>query len=361
MDPNRRSPTLTLSGIAWATVLFSLAVSLRADESRTFRIYQENWQQAEAAYATGDYARAAGHYQRVSEVLPFEPTTRFQLACCYARLGNSDQAFSTLQEAVRFGWEDVPRLERAIELKELRRKPEFARLLKEAAACRDETLIVHADKRVDPRKPAPLLVVLHGLGGFRGDLPYWEPAADELGCVVVAPRAVTKAAPMMYGWHRRGAKDSSAANYFDLPAAGKCVDAAIAEARRRFTIDPNRIVLAGLSQGAGVALRLIGEHPERYCGAVAVCGLHQPPGVVYWQAILQRHPLRVYVIAGKLDRLLPRSQKVAEELRAAHVPHRYDELDQVGHEFPPDYTKRLRGAIEFVLGERPESKDPRTK
>jgi predicted esterase len=347
--------------IAVATVFLSFAVSPRADESRTFRIYQENWQQAEQAYAAKDYGRAAAHYQKVAEVLPFEPTTRFQLTCCYARLGKIDQALSTLREAVRFGWEDVSKLERADDLKDLRAKPQFAQILKEAAACRDENLIIHAGKKVDPRKPAPLLVVLQGLGSFRGDLPYWEPAADELGCVLVAPRAVTKAAPMMYGWHRRGAKDSSAADYFDLPSAGERVDAAIAEARRRFTIDPNRIVLCGLSQGAGVALRLIGEHPERYCGAVAVCGLHQPPGVAYWQAILRQHPLRVYMIAGKLDRLLPRSQKVVEELRAAHVPHRYDELDQVGHEFPPDYAQRLRDAIEFVWGTRVDSKAPRTK
>lgn len=360
MGCHSRLPALTVTCIAWVPVLVSLAVSLHADESRTFRVYQENWQQAEQAYAAKDYERAAAHYQKVAEVLPFEPTTRFQLACCYARLGKIDQALSSLREAVRFGWEDVSKLERSDDLKELREKPQFAQILKEAAACRDENLIIHAGKKVDPRKPAPLLVVLQGLGGFRGDLPYWEPVADELGCVLVAPRAVTKAAPMMYGWHRRGAKDSSAADYFDLPAAGQRVDAAIAEAKRRFKIDPNRIVLAGLSQGAGVALSLIGEHPERYCGAVVVCGLYQPPGVGYWQAVLRRHPLRVYVIAGKLDRLLPRSQKVVEELRAAQVPHRYDELKDVGHEFPPDYTQRLREAIEFVWGAR-DAKEARTK
>jgi predicted esterase len=341
-----------ITPVMLASTLFALAPSLRAEDSKSFRTYQENWQQAEQAYAARDYARAATHYQNVAEVLPFEPFTRFQLACCYAQLGKNEQALSSLQQAIRFGWEDVSKLEQADELKTLRATPQFAQLLKEAAACRNENLVIHAGKKVNPLKPSPLLVVLQGLGNFRADLPYWEAAADELGCVLVAPRAVTKAAPTVYGWHRRGAKDSTAPDYFDLPAAGKRVDEAIAEARHRFKIAPHRVVLAGFSQGAGVALRLVGDHPDRYCGAVAVNGLHQPPGVAYWQSIQKRHPIRVYVIAGKLDRLLPRSQKVVEELRAARVPNRYDELEQVGHEFPADHTKRLRSAIEFVLGEQ---------
>jgi phospholipase/carboxylesterase len=354
MSAARCFPLRTLSPVLLATTLFATAPSVGAEDSKSFQIYQENWEQAETARAAGDYARAATHYQKVAEVFPFEPTARFQLACCYARLGQNDQALSTLQGAVRFGWEDVSKLEQADDLKPLRAKPQFAQLLKAAAACRDENLIIHAGNKVDPLTPAPLLVVLQGLGSFRADLPYWMPAADELGCVLIMPRAVTKAAPMMSGWHRRGAKDSSAPDYFDLPAAGKRIDEAIAEAGHRFKIDPDRIVLAGFSQGAGVALRLIGDHPERYCGAVAVAGLHQPPSVAYWQSILKQHPIRVYVIAGKLDRLLPRSQKVVEQLRAAQVPHRYDELNQIGHEFPQDYTKRLKGAIEFVLRRRGE-------
>jgi phospholipase/carboxylesterase len=354
MSSARSLPLRAVNQVILATTLFATAASVGAEDSKSYRIYQENWEQAEKARAAGDYARAATHYQKVAEVFPFEPTARFQLACCQARLGKIDRAFSTLQEAVRFGWEDVSKLEQADDLKPLRAKPQFAELLKAAAACRDENLIIHAGKKVSPAKPAPLLVVLQGLGSFRADLPYWEPAADELGCVLVMPRAVTKAAPMMSGWHRHGAKNSSAPDYFDLPAAGKRVDEAIAQATRRFKIDPNRIVLAGFSQGAGVALRLIGNHPDRYCGVVAVNGLHQPPSGAYWQSIQKHHPIRVYVIAGKLDRLLSRSQKVVEQLRAAHVPHRYDELDQIGHEFPPDYTKRLNGAIEFVVGRRGE-------
>jgi phospholipase/carboxylesterase len=354
----RSSSVRILSQLVLGGALLAQASSLRADESETFRIYEQNWQKAEKAYAAQDYERAATHYSKVAEVLPFEPTTRFQLACCYARLGKIDRSLSSLNEAVRFGWEDVSRLEQIDDLKVLRAKPQFRRILRDAVAARDQNLLFYVGKSVDPAKPAPLLVVLQGLGGFRADIPYWEAAADETGCVLVAPRAVTRAGPMIEGWHRPGARDSSARDYFDLPAAAKRVDEAIAEAARRFKIDASRLVLAGFSQGAGVALHLIGRRADRYCGLVAVGGLYQPPGVAYWQSILAQHPIRVYVIAGKLDRLLPRSRQVVAELQAAHVPHRYDELDRLGHEFPLDYPKRLRAAIEFVLGERRRDRPP---
>jgi predicted esterase len=336
---------------AFALVFWLQGVgSLQAEDSVSFRTYLENWRKAEEAFAAKDYKRALGHYQKVAEVFPFEPTSRFQMACCESRLERGDEAIALLTDAIRFGWEDVTRLEQSEDLKSLRMRPQFSQLLKEAAACRDESLIVHIGKRVDPASPAPFLVVLQGLGCFRADLPYWEPAADETGCVLVAPRAVNKLGPMMYGWHRLGAKDSSAAGYFDLAAAGKRVDEAIAEAKRRCKIDPNRVMLAGFSQGAGVALRLVGDHADRYCGALLVCGLHQPPGVAYWRAILEKHPMRVSVLAGKLDPLLPRSQRVVEELQAAKVPCRYEEFDKMGHEYPPNYTAKLREAIEFIMG-----------
>ena len=63
-----------------ALAFFALVPSTRAGESETFRIYELNWQKAEAAYAAKDYERAATHYKKVVEVLRFEPVSRFQLA-----------------------------------------------------------------------------------------------------------------------------------------------------------------------------------------------------------------------------------------------------------------------------------------
>jgi predicted esterase len=309
-----------------------------------------NWESAQKAYSAKEYGRAATLYAKVCELIPFEPTSRYQLACCHAHLGDKDKALAALDAAIRFGWDDPQKLEQADEFKDLRNRPQFMQLVKDAAACRDEDVIVYAGKGSDPGKPAAVLVVLQGLGaGPRAELPYWKPAVDRLGMVLAAPRGVTKVRSMMYGWHRCGARNSSAQDYFDKPAAGKRIAEAIALAKKQFSLDEDRVVLAGFSQGGGVALHMLGDHPELFCGAVAVCSLYQPPGIAYWQASGQKQSRRVFMIAGKLDPLLPRSQKAFEQLRAAGVTSRYEEEEREGHEYPPEYADRLQRAIAFVL------------
>jgi predicted esterase len=322
-----------------------------ADDSEGFKAFQANWEKAQQAYAEQRYAQAALYYDKVTEFLPFEPTTRFQLACCHARLGDKDKAMATLEAAVNFGWDDPQRLEQVEALKSLRDDPRFAKIAKGAAACADETTVLFAGKGVDTAKPAPLVVLLQGLGcGPRGDVPYWRPAVNQLGLVLVAPRAPTKVGSMLYGWHRPGAKDRSAKDYFDMAAAEKRIQEAVQAAERRWTIDQRRICLAGFSQGGGVALRMLGDRPDRYCGAVAICSLYQPPGVAYWRTVADQHPVRVFAMAGKLDRLLPQNQLAVEQLREAKIALRYEEMAHQGHEYPPEYPERLARAIAFVLG-----------
>ncbi len=327
--------------------------SASADESAAFQAYQANWEQAQQAFADNDYATAAGFFEKVAELLPFEPSTQFQLARCFARLGETDKAFAALAASIRNGWDDSQRIEQAEDLSSLRNDARFSRILKDAEACQNETLVIYSGKSVDTAKPAPLIVLLHGLGaGPRSEVPYWMSVSDELGAVLVAPRGVTKVGPMVYGWQRSGAKDSKAADYFELAAADQRIADAVTRATSEFKIDRNRIFLAGFSQGGGVALHLLGTHPETYCGAIAICGLHQPQGVDHWKAVARKRPVRVFIAAGKLDPLLPRSQELMEQLRAAQVILQYDELSQTGHELPPDCTEMLCRAVKFVLGQQ---------
>jgi predicted esterase len=339
---------------AWAllTACWGPLGPARADDSESFKKFQANWQKAEKAYAKKDYRQAVMYYGKVSEIVPFEPTTRYQLACCHARLGDRDRALAALEAAIQFGWDDPRRIEQADELKGLRGDPRFARLVKAATACAEETVILYAGKAVDPAKPTPLVVVLQGLGSPRCDVPCWKPAADQRGLILVFPRAPTRARSILYGWHRTGARDSRAQDYFDMPAAEKRIKEAIAAAERRFTIDRKQVLLAGFSQGGGVALRMLGGHPGDYRGAVVLCSLYQPPGVAYWQAVAKKHSVRVFAVAGKFDRLLPRTQQAVKQLRAAKVTVRYEEMEREGHEYPPDYAQRLSRAIEFVLNRK---------
>lgn len=330
-----------------AGVVFGDEAPARAPQSATARAFAEHWAAAAAAIAARDYRQAAARYTQVATLLPYEPSCRIPLAGCLARLGEADAAFAELNAAIGFGWCDPAALESSADLETLRKDPRFAGAVRAAAACRDETLVVRPTRG----RPAGLLVVLHGLGcGPRSEVPYWAPAADALGLVIAAPRAPTRFGPMLFGWHRAGAKDSAAADYYDLDAAQLRVEGAIAEARRRYPAATGPLALAGFSQGAGVALRLLADQPDRYRGAVAVCGLHPATDPGRWQRGA-RSGVRVHLIAGEYDKLLPRSRAAADALRAAGVPTRFDVVTAGGHEFPADAAERMRSALRDVFAD----------
>lgn len=335
--------------LALPFVAAAIAPPAAGQESEAAKAFARHWTAAEKAAADRDDKEAAARYADAATAFPFEPTVRYRAATCLARLGDADRALDALKAAVECGWADTDALDRGDDWKPLRTDPRFAELVKAAAGCRDERWVVHAGEKVGRDRPAPVLVVLHGLGaGPRSEVPYWKPAADRLGLVLVAPRSGTRVGPMLHGWQRAGAKDSSAADYFDLDAARERVNAAVDEAARRHKVDRGAVVLGGYSQGGGVALRLVADRPDRFRGAVAVCSLCQPLDKAGWQKAAGGG-VRVQLIAGEYDKLLKRSTAAAADLRAAGVPSRFDTVGRSGHEYPADAADRLRAAVEFVL------------
>lgn len=243
---------------AQSILVVALAVNANCaagQESDVAKAFNKHWAAAEKAAGDKNFREAMARYGDVVALLPFEPSSRYKLACCLVRLGETDRALAELKVAVECGWADADALDRDEDWRPLRGDERFAELVNAAAACRDEKLLLYADDRVGRDRPAPLLVVLHGLGcGPRGEMPYWKPVADELGMVVVAPRSGTEFGPMLHGWQKAGAKNSSAADFFDMDSARERVDAAIEEAARLYKIDRGAVVLAGYSQGGGVVL-----------------------------------------------------------------------------------------------------------
>lgn len=320
-----------------------------ARQSEAFQKFTQHWGAGEKAVAAGEFELAASHFEQVAAVFPYEPTTRFQLACCWARQGQTDRALSELELSIRYGWQDAEALRGDEHLASLQIDPRLAELIVAADECLRESYLVYAGKNLNRSRPVPVLVLLQGLGcGPRAELPYWSAAADDLGWLIVAPRAATKVGPMLFGWHRARMSDSQSPNYFDVLATEKCIETAMQDVRREYTIDENQIYLAGFSQGGGVALHLLREPDHPYQGAVVFCGLNQQAGVDAWREAYARRRFSVAVLAGSLDPLLPRSQTLVEDLKSAAVPYQFVELPEAGHEYPSDFAARIRSALDFI-------------
>jgi phospholipase/carboxylesterase len=183
------------------------------------------------------------------------------------------------------------------------------------AQGRDGTLYV--PKSIDPARPAPLVVALHGAGGHAAQMldPFLE-TAEARGYVVLAPDS------------RRQSWDVILGGY---GADVAFLDEALAHTFERQAIDPRRIAVAGFSDGASYALSV-----GLINGALFSDILAFSPG--FMAPTDQAGSPRVFISHGIRDSVLPIdacSRRLAPKLRETGYDVDYREFDG-GHEVPAD-------------------------
>ncbi|MCK5801565.1 MAG: prolyl oligopeptidase family serine peptidase [Lentisphaeria bacterium] len=191
-------------------------------------------------------------------------------------------------------------------------------------------------KTYDPALPWPLIVSLHGHGWFR---PFQgHPAPGYSGAFCVSP-------------HGRGATD-----YRDL--GENDVLNVIAEVRRDFHIDPDRVYVKGSSMGGTGAWNLGVHYADRFAGIMPICGNADSQAWTsrwQWNAafegrfeelrdwIQEAHTARAfvgnlsnlpsYILHGAGDTVVPpeHSRHMVAELRRLQCPVQYREFPGKGH------------------------------
>jgi phospholipase/carboxylesterase len=177
--------------------------------------------------------------------------------------------------------------------------------------------LIYVPPTVDPARPAPLLVLLHGSGGSAA---WWGPdrlaaLADPAGIVVVAP--------------------SSSTPTWDLRLDGYGPDVEIVDASMKFAfahcaIDPQRIALGGYSDGGSYALSLGLENGDLFC-----CLLAFSPGICSTDDLVGKP--KIYITHGTQDSVLPITQTsrlIVPLLRGLGYKVTYKEFDG-GHVVEP--------------------------
>ena len=172
------------------------------------------------------------------------------------------------------------------------------------------------------RKTFPLVIFFHG-SGERGSnnlgqlkyFPAWmseDTNREKYPCFILAPQC------------RADQKWSSRDMTIDMQAAIKALDHVIATEK----VDPQQILVTGLSMGGAATWEMCMRLPERIAAGVPVCGKSDEQ----FAKLVKDVPL--WVFHGDADRVIPVecSRGMVAAVKAAGGSPRYTELPGVGHD-----------------------------
>lgn len=191
---------------------------------------------------------------------------------------------------------------------------------------------------MDSHEPAaegghPAILLLHGAGG---NVRFWaDRAAPYLTSLRIGLHAV-------HYFDRTATVRADPATILDgvhYPLWLETISDAILELRRRPTVDPDRIVLLGVSLGAYLALSAAGSRAGEIRAVVEISGGLAPP---YVAQVTSAFPPTL-IVHGAADTVVPVSEAEALDrlLTRLAVPHTTEILAGQGHWFDPAAQLRI--------------------
>lgn len=153
-------------------------------------------------------------------------------------------------------------------------------------------------------------------------------------------------------WYPYAADAPRESNEPDLSAAIAVVDALVAHATDAFGVPCERVVLAGFSQGATVAVEYALANPRRYGGVVALSGAALPTDTGHEAAErgdFARTP--VFLGVGRDDPHVPLDavRDTATAFRTRNAAVTVETYDDVGHEVVDDEFDHVNALLDDVL------------
>lgn len=297
------------------------------------------------AYKGMKYEQALVIGNSILKQRPDDAKTMYRLACVHALMRQPDQAMDWIDSAIKHNFVNVDLLERDINFESLRTLPRFRKILqdlriKTGLAKAEQVWKIHLPAGYDAARSWPLILSLHGFGA-NADLAIesWKEAADQLGCIIVAPEGPVVVDKGAFQWIGGG------------EATIKVIKDSLDDVRRKYKVDTARQVVVGFSQGAWMAYQVLGAQKADWCGMVAIVGRYEER----WKELFPRGSLvgkRVVLMAGEKDYWKQRMEMAVEVLRQAGAEVDYKVFPGMGHSFPPDVVNEEVRALKYLLEAR---------
>jgi predicted esterase len=307
-------------------------------ESMTFREFTDRMM---LLYTEREFAEALQLVQQHADRFPEQSArTTFWKMCLLSLGGRPAEVMSVFRQGLDAGhWWAASQFGDP-DLDAVRDLPEFKLLMAVSQEKYEEARKhIKRDSTVllpEPPAPAsgkyPLLIALHGRNGNKdSDLEQWE-VARRRGWLVLSPQSTQPMFPGAYCW------DHSAEGLADLLF---CYEQAL----KKYQIDPQHVVIAGFSQGSGMAIytALKGNLPAR--GFIGI-GTWWPDASEF---ACERKDLRGYFVTGEKDQTLEQAREIQDTLRKNNVQIAEEVHADLGHAFPADFGPSFDNAIKFIL------------
>jgi predicted esterase len=310
-------------------------------------------------YQEKKYLDALGAAVDASKRFPDEkPKTTFWIACLESRLGNHDQAVQVLREGVQQGvWWPVETL-RDPDLDPIRTRPEFSliqaecqRLKEKSARTAKPELLVKSPTGITAGKSWPVLVMCHRRYGERPDRTAYEWSS-------ILQSGVGLAVP----WSSQ-VYSSDGRCWDNLDTAEKDLMWVFSELKKHQGVDLSRIVLAGFSQGAALAIYQTLKRAFPTKGFIAVAPSDwvvpeskpatqrdQPsPAFASFIQASNGKGLRGQIIIGEHDPFRKKIEFLKDEMIHRSLECNYSVEPGIGHEYPNNFDSKLAQSLGFVL------------
>ena len=266
----------------------------------------------------------------------------FWRACMAALMEKPDEAIEILQQGIEFGyWWSESLLCGDDDLASLQNRSDFSALLplcrerkQQAEASQPAEVLVYAPAS---DFPTPIMIVLHGWTGNAETSVEPFLHLPETGWLLAAIQSSQLTYPGGHCWDDRNRARQDILDMWDA-------------LNQNHLIDPSRIVVAGFSQGGGLAVEISLNQIIPARGVLAIAPYLQisddlsNPGS-------SKQPLsglRAYLMTGELDENQPTFKKIEEWLRSCQVPCHREQIIGMAHEFPADFPSQLDRALSFL-------------
>jgi predicted esterase len=301
-------------------------------------------------YHLGKYRAALTLADKAAARFPGrDDRTTYWKACLYSRLGELDEALQLLNEATRRGlWWSEEWLKFETDLDRVRERSEFKTFLAEcnrlkhaAGATAKPELIVLTPTDYSLGEVQPLMIVLHPRGeDFEDLVRLWKHALSK-GIVVAFPRSSQLLSSHSRCWD-------------ELARSEREVADAYLQLKSRYKLDPTKIILAGFSQGATLAIYLALKRSLPVLGFIAVAPAstiipsHSEEFLSFVKAT-KSPGLKGWLLVGDKDRFFERIEILHSSMKQEGLRSEYVVEPGLGHDYPDDFSVRLGSAVDFVL------------